>query len=204
MIAQNSHRSYMAPMAISSLLTFSLFYVMVLMTKAPDFVLEEIKPANFEWFAVRPPTPTEKRPPIVDKALPEETPDMPIPRPDGPTHPGNTGVVEVFNPPVGPVGPASGMDSGPMPMVSVTPQYPVNLLRAGIEGEVLLEFTINTAGGVEDIRVVQSLPQGAFDKAAMRALGKFRFQPMMIDGTPQATTNVKRNFIFKLPEAVEQ
>ena len=88
-------------------------------------------------------------------------------------------------------------DGDVIPVVRIPPQYPRKALMAKIEGWVTLEFTINETGGVEDIKVLKAQPPRVFDKAAMRALYKWKFKPRIIDGVPQkrrATQTIDFNF----------
>ncbi len=60
--------------------------------------------------------------------------------------------------------------------------YPSEAERRGIEGWVDIEFTIATDGTTRDMVVRESQPAGVFDKSAMDALGKWRFEPVMRNG----------------------
>lgn len=66
-----------------------------------------------------------------------------------------------------------------------TPKYPELLRNAGIAGEVMLEFVIDTAGRVEmgSARVVSSTHQ-LFNAPALAVLGSWRFRPARIGGMP--------------------
>lgn len=65
---------------------------------------------------------------------------------------------------------------------SVTPEYPQKAQRREIEGYVDLQFTVNAAGEVIDVSVVDAEPADMFDDAAVRALKKWKFKPQQIDG----------------------
>ncbi len=69
-----------------------------------------------------------------------------------------------------------------MVVKSVTPEYPDKAQRRQIEGFVDLHFTANEAGEVVDISVVKAEPADMFDDAAIRALKRWKFKPLMIDG----------------------
>ena len=49
-----------------------------------------------------------------------------------------------------------------LPIVKVAPIYPRRALSRGIEGWVLLEFTVTRARTVTDVRVLESEPPGFF------------------------------------------
>ena len=65
---------------------------------------------------------------------------------------------------------------------NVPPVYPSKALAAGIEGWVELEFTVDSSGSVRDITVKRAVPTGLFEKAAVDALARWRFQPVQRDG----------------------
>lgn len=73
-------------------------------------------------------------------------------------------------------------DRGVRPIVRVPPRYPQTAASKGIEGWVKLSFTINEVGGVEAIEVLESEPSRIFDKAARKALSKWKYQPQIEQG----------------------
>ncbi|HEX5864079.1 MAG TPA: TonB family protein [Casimicrobiaceae bacterium] len=77
----------------------------------------------------------------------------------------------------------------------VPPAYPSKALAAGVEGWVDLEFTVDATGAVKDITVRRAVPTGQFEKAAADALAKWRFQPVMRNGTAvEQRTGVRVQF----------
>ena len=64
-----------------------------------------------------------------------------------------------------------------IPLARVEPLYPRRARMMGMEGTVKLEFTITQTGTVRDIKVVGADPPEVFDRAAMRALSKWKFKP---------------------------
>lgn len=75
-------------------------------------------------------------------------------------------------------------DAAPVPLVRIPPEYPAGALMRGFEGWVQLEFDITETGVTENIRVVNAEPPDIFDKAAVRALSRWRYKPMIADGRP--------------------
>ena len=57
------------------------------------------------------------------------------------------------------------------------PRYPAEALRAGVAGEVLVEFTVERDGSVSDVRVLRSSPPRTFDREALTAVRRWRFEP---------------------------
>ncbi len=58
------------------------------------------------------------------------------------------------------------------------PRYPPDALRAGQGGEVLVEFTVNPDGSVTNARVVRADPPRVFDREAVAAVRRWRFEPV--------------------------
>ncbi|MEW9798383.1 energy transducer TonB [Alteromonas sp. CYL-A6] len=76
----------------------------------------------------------------------------------------------------------SAGDQEVRPIVRVDPAYPAEAARDGIEGWVALRFTIDPLGAVRDIEIVDAAPKRIFDRAARRALAKWKYQPKRQDG----------------------
>ncbi len=89
---------------------------------------------------------------------------------------------------------------GPQPLVKIAPQYPAQAARDGTEGWVKLGFTINEVGGVEDVAVIDASPKRVFDREARRALGKWKFKPLVIDGQPLKQFDIQAIIEFKLDD----
>jgi TonB family protein len=70
----------------------------------------------------------------------------------------------------------------------VDPEYPERALTQKITGSVTLEFTVNAKGEPEDVHVVSAEPAGTFDRAAIAAVRRWRYEPLVIDGAPQEVT----------------
>ena len=85
-----------------------------------------------------------------------------------------------------------------LPIAQIAPQYPRDALYKGIEGWVLVEFTIGTQGQVKDAHIVKADPPGVFDSAALDAVKRFRFKPRMIGNTPVEVTGVQNRIRFRL------
>lgn len=63
---------------------------------------------------------------------------------------------------------------------TITPTWPES--AAGVEGWVLLTFTLLPDGTVSDIEVNESHPAGVFDASAVEALRQWKFEPVQRDG----------------------
>lgn len=91
-----------------------------------------------------------------------------------------------------------GGDGEYLPIVKVQPQYPRRALSRGIEGWVIVEFTVTTNGSVRDPVVVEAQPPNVFDRAAMKAALKFKYKPRVIDGEPVEVPGVRNKITFAI------
>lgn len=86
-----------------------------------------------------------------------------------------------------------------LPIVRVAPVYPARALSRGLEGYVDMSFTVTTTGTVKDPVVVFST-SSLFERAAIRAVLKFKYKPRVVDGVPVDVPNVKTRITFKIEE----
>jgi protein TonB len=95
----------------------------------------------------------------------------------------------------------AGTPTAPVATKREIPSYPKGAQKRGIEGWVLLEYTVDENGNVVSPRVIESSPPGVFDSAALQALTAWKFTPGKIGTTPVATPGlrVKLNFALKAP-----
>jgi protein TonB len=70
------------------------------------------------------------------------------------------------------------------PISTPAPRYPIDALRAGRSGEVQVEFTVAADGSVTSARVVRADPPRVFDREAVAAVKRWRFEPI---GAPVTT-----------------
>jgi protein TonB len=86
-----------------------------------------------------------------------------------------------------------------LPIVRVAPVYPARALSRGIEGYVDMSFTVTTTGTVKDPIVVFST-SSLFERAATRAVLKFKYKPRVVDGVPVEVPGVKTRISFQIEE----
>lgn len=87
-----------------------------------------------------------------------------------------------------------------LPIVRVEPIYPTRAASRGIEGYVIVEFTVTANGSVRDPIIVEAEPSSIFDRAAERAVLKWKFKPRVVDGTPVEVPGVQTQLTFKLDQ----
>lgn len=73
------------------------------------------------------------------------------------------------------------------PVSTPAPRYPTEALRAGQSGEVQVEFTVGSDGSVTNARVVRSNPPRVFDREAVAAVKRWRFEPIAAPVTTRRT-----------------
>ena len=88
--------------------------------------------------------------------------------------------------------------NGLIPIVNIEPKYPVQAARDGKEGYVIMSFTINEVGSVEDIEILEAVPERIFNREAKRALRKWKYMPKIVEGKPQKQMNMEVRLDFKL------
>lgn len=95
----------------------------------------------------------------------------------------------------GPIGTGSNMV---VPYMRLQPDYPARALKRGIEGYVDLAFDISAAGSTQNIRVIEARPEGVFERAAIRALEKWKYKVPVTDGKPQGQVDMMTRLTFEL------
>jgi len=94
---------------------------------------------------------------------------------------------------------AGGGDSGVTPLVRIEPEYPPRAKQQGIEGWVEVEFTISPVGTVQDAVVIGAKPPFVFDRAALRAIRKWRYSPKTVDGVAVVRPGIQVRLRFEIP-----
>ena len=87
-----------------------------------------------------------------------------------------------------------------IPLVRIPPLYPPSALSRRIEGRVKIEFTVSEEGKVINPVVVAAKPQGIFNRAALRAIRRWKFNKRMIDGKAVQWQSVQ-TIIFQMDKS---
>ncbi|WP_295804052.1 energy transducer TonB [uncultured Microbulbifer sp.] len=148
--------------------------------------------------------------PTVQKTEPPAKPQE-LPPPVQPTtvdrtvKPGEVPVI--FQPPTTD---GTGLDptivsSDPLPIYKPAPRYPRRALARGIEGYVVVEFTITSSGSVRNASVVggydsSGQPTTVFDRAALSAVARFKYRPPMAEGQAVEQHGVRNRIVFKMAD----
>jgi periplasmic protein TonB len=92
----------------------------------------------------------------------------------------------------------SKLDQQPQPRFQARPQYPFEMRRAGIAGEVTVDFIVDSNGDVQNAYAVKS-SQREFEAAAVTAVSKWKFKPGRKGGR-NVNTHMQVPIVFTLNE----
>jgi protein TonB len=197
------------PIAIglACIVTFCLFWAMQRLISASGELKEGRSPPSIEFVRLKrdsAPETKKREPPKREK------PEQPPPPPDismskASFEPG-AGVGEIM-PEVDPtealaggIGAGGGADRDVVPLVRINPEYPMRARQRHIEGWVVVEFSISKAGTVKDPVVVASHPGTIFDRSALQAIRKWKYNPKIEGGAAVERTGVKVRLDFDMEE----
>ncbi len=195
---------YIFSVVVGVIVTLSLLFVMNILivtgkqalTKPRDRAkLEFVRVKRNESLNVEDFTP--EKPPKPPETPPETPPqDMDSIDPSAPTI--NVAAPEVAtDADIGGPGGMNIAEGDYLPIVRVAPVYPARALSRGLEGYVDLAFTVTSTGTVRDPIVTYS-SSSLFERAAIRAVLKFKYKPRVVDGVPIDVPNVKTRITFKI------
>lgn len=86
-----------------------------------------------------------------------------------------------------------------LPIVKVAPVYPSRALQRGLEGYVIVEYTVTETGSVRDPVVIES-SSSLFERAALESALKYKYKPRVINGEPVEVPGVQTIIRFELEE----
>lgn len=97
-------------------------------------------------------------------------------------------LVETAPPPPPPLAvatkPRPAATSQPQPISAPSPKYPMQALRNGDQGTVMVGAEIDVNGVPSSVEVAKTSGSRALDRAAVDAVKHWRFRPAMTDGRP--------------------
>jgi protein TonB len=91
-----------------------------------------------------------------------------------------------------------GMDQDVMPLVRINPDYPPRAESRGVQGWVLVQFTITSAGTVKSAVALDADPKGYFEDAAVAAVSRWKYNPKIEAGVPVERRGIRVKLTFKL------
>lgn len=83
----------------------------------------------------------------------------------------------------GPIYDIADVQQQPIARIRISPQYPFELRRGGVQGEAIVDFVVASDGTVANAKAVRATrPQ--FGDAAVAAVQHWHFRPALVDGSP--------------------
>jgi protein TonB len=189
---------------IGGLITFSLFVIMFKLINNQDLTPTQTPPF-VEINAIY----SFKETPEIQRNRPKPPPQMiEQPKPQTPEVITNdkTETFSEYQPPQVQisknlsVGSMQSHDRGLTPIFRANPQYPPEQAQRNTQGYVVLKFDVSEIGRVINIEVLDAEPARVFNRAAIRALKKWRYQPQIVNGEAQVMTGLKVQLDFTLDE----
>ena len=195
---------YAFSIVIGTVVTLSLLFIMHLLIEyGESAVTKERTRHNLDFVRVK-----RNESINTEDFTPEKPPKPPETPPETP--PQDMDNVDPNAPTIKIAAPAMTMDSnigGPggmnlaegdyLPIVRVAPVYPARALSRGLEGHVDLSFTVTSAGTVRD-PIIMFSTSSLFERAATRAVLKFKYKPRVVDGIPVDVPGVKTRITFRI------
>ena len=198
-LAEQNLKMLGSTLAASFVLTISIFFIMQWLIDVGDVELDNtsIKIADVAM-------PERELELLMDMERPqeEEPPPETMPPEFDMTPPAEVDS-SAARPNLGFKGKKAGVfaDGSYVPIFQVPPVYPRRALERGIEGCVMLKFTVTKVGSTRDPSVEWAVPPGIFDRAAMRSALKYKYKPQIRDGEAIEVPNVRTVVIFKIEDA---
>ncbi len=93
--------------------------------------------------------------------------------------------------------PTRQLDRPPRGMNTITPEYPREARRRGIEGNVRLRLRIDEEGRVREAEALEGTPPGMFEAAALAAFESARYTPALRNGRA-VRSEIEIRVVFRL------
>ncbi|MED5548845.1 MAG: energy transducer TonB [Pseudomonadota bacterium] len=90
-------------------------------------------------------------------------------------------------------------DRDAQPLVRIEPQYPMRAAERGVEGSCWVRFDVTPDGTPTNIDIFRC-DSSLFERASIRAVERWRYNPKVEDGVPVARRGVETRFDFRLAE----
>ncbi|MEL6112759.1 MAG: energy transducer TonB, partial [Pseudomonadota bacterium] len=98
------------------------------------------------------------------------------------------------------IGTGFNPDRDAQPLVRIPPQYPERCqARAKSLEFVIVQFDVDTQGVPQNIQVVEA-SSSCFNRAAVRSVERWKYQPKIVDGNPEWRRGVVQRISFQLSD----
>ena len=191
--------------AIGTAVTFGLLFLMqIMIATGRGAITDDQKFKLVDFVRVERENVLERKQDKPEKPPePERQPDLP--RPDALDNFNSSLAVSVSAPSlsnsvnVGGLG--FGISDGEyLPIVKVAPVYPARAAQRGLEGYVIVEYTVTRTGTTRDPIVIES-SSSLFERAALESALKYKYKPRVINGEAVEVPGVRTIIRFELENA---
>ena len=86
------------------------------------------------------------------------------------------------------------------PLNKRPPTYPANALQRGQEAWINVSYCIDESGVPQNISILDSVGDEDFERAAIRAVRKWRFEPALVNGEPSWQSNNASYIMFAIDD----
>ena len=191
--------------SLACIVTLFLFWVMQALVNVEGQLTDAVKSFSVDFVRLR----KDRAPEMKKRAPPKrEKPEQPPPPPDismskARLDPGAGGaaIAPMIDPSdalLGGIAAGGGSDREAVPLVRIQPDYPMRARQRNIEGWVQVQFTITKAGTVRDAVTLSSHPGTIFDRAAVRAVSKWKYNPKILNGMAVERRNQRTTLLFEM------
>ncbi len=137
---------------------------------------------------------------IVEKAIVEDAPDLPTPS-DLEVDEGISTVPSMsVDVDLGRDAGGIGFSGFPIAQFLVSPRYPNRAASKGLEGYVDVRFDVTALGTTANISVTGAQPEGVFEKSALAAVKRWRYQPKTVDGKAVEYPGMTQRIVFQMEQ----
>jgi len=185
----------------AAIVTFTLFVMMVRLVAGGEPLSQEEFPVSVFHFL--PQLEDSEVEEVERKKRPEpvrfpETPDVPYESSSKPA-PGGEMLPISIAPSEPPTMNRGTADGDAVAILQPAPFYPSRAASRGIEGWVIVQFTVSSAGTVkEPVIIIASEPPGVFDKQAIKAVKRWKYRPKRVGGRAVEQHGVTTKLTFEL------
>lgn len=188
------------------LVSFALFWVMQALVGVSGELKEGRPSFRLEFVRLkrdRAPEVKKREPPKREKPEhPPPPPDISLSKSSLEPEAGIVAIVPNLDPTnvlLGGIIGGGGADRDVVPLVRIDPDYPMRARQRHIEGWVVIGFAITKAGTVKDPVVLVSHPGTIFNRSALQAVRKWKYNPKIEGGAAveRAGMKVRLDFVME-------
>jgi protein TonB len=204
-VAMQTAARFSGALLVAFVATMAVFWMMQTLISSGGSVLEPIDYGRIQNFVMNEPdeeVQTKERQPKKPPVTAKEPPKPDMAKPDFAAEGASAlalGTLDISTDLSLDTGlSGAGSDGEFMPIVKVAPAYPRRAAQRGLEGYVVVEFTVTSLGTVTNPIVLEAEPPGVFDKAALDAVKKFKYKPQIVEGQAVEVPGVRNIIRFEL------